>query len=198
VKIAANKLAYDYFTSDNPDPSIKKQYLTLTQIVNRLDIARLIGLGLDENSACNFSLCRFSSMNERTNVKRLNFSIYHRNPDIMTEQMIVWIYEKFFTSISQLFYATMFEVYSDQEMDNFEQSIGDGFSEVFGSVGLAVLRKLNDMPSELIRKVLLGYIEEWESNNFPPVRFGLRSLSSDYSRVVAVAEYLTSIGKVVP
>lgn len=198
LKIASNKLAYDYFVSENPNPQLKKQYLTLAQIVNRLEIARLIGLGVDETSACNFALCRYSSMNERTNVKRLNFSLYHKNPDIFTEQMVVDIYQKLFTSISDLFYATMFETYSDQEMDMFQQSIGDAFSEMYGTIGLAVLDLLRDMPSESIRKVLLGYAEEWQTRSRPPVRFGLRSLSNDYSRITTMVEYLIANNVVIP
>jgi hypothetical protein len=198
LKIASNKLAYDYFVSDNPNPQLKKQYLTLAQIVNRLEIARLIGLGVDETSACNFALCRYSSMSERTNVKRLNFSLYHKNPDIFTEQMVVDIYQKLFTSISDLFYGTMFETYSDQEMDMFQQSIGDAFSEMYGTIGLAVLDLLRDMPSESIRKVLLGYAEEWQTRSRLPVRFGLRSLSNDYNRITTMVEYLIANNVVIP
>lgn len=194
TKLACNKITYDYFTSDNPDSSIKHQYLNMSKTVNRESINKLISIGLDENIASNLSLCRYSSANEKTNIKRLNFAIYHRDPNMMTEQMVVWIYEKLFDRISSLFYATMFEVYPPEQQDEF----GENFMEVYGTVGLAVLIILNNMTTENIRKVLLGYIEEWEFYGKPAVRFSLHSLSGDFARITRVVEYLTSQGKQIP
>lgn len=193
-KLACNKITYDYFTCENPVPDIKKQFLNISKVINRAEINKLITIGLDENTACNLALCRYSSDNERTNVKRLNFAIYYRDPEVMTEQMIVWIYEKMFNRISDLFYATMFEVYSPQEQDAF----GESFMEIYGTVSLAVLTILNNMTSENIRKVLLGYNEEWEFKNRHPVRFSLHNLSEDFSRISRTVEYLDSIAKVIP
>ena len=193
-RLACNKLTYDYFTSDNALPEIKQRYLHISRVVNRPEISKLMSLGIDENTASNLTLCRYSSPNERTNVKRLNFTMYHKDPNVMTEQMIVWIYEKLFDRISQLFYGVMFEVYTPQE----EQDFGDNFMEIYGTVGIAVLDILNNMTSENIRQVLLGYIEEWEFRERPCVRFTLRSLSGDYSHITRVVEYLDSMGKYVP
>lgn len=194
TKIACNKITYDYFTSENPDPIIKQQYLNMSRIVNKDSINKLISVGLDEIIACNLSLCRYSSSNEKTNVKRLNFAIYHRDPNIMSEQMIVWIYEKLFSRVSDLFQATMFEVYSEQQQNDF----GENFMENYGTVGLVILLILNNMTSDNIRKVLIGYSEEWQYLDKPPVRFSLHSLSADYSRIGRVVEYLTGIGKQIP
>ena len=194
TKLACNKITYDYFTSENPDPAIKQQYLNMSRNVNREAINKLMAIGLDENTASNLALCRYSSANEKTNIKRLNFSIYHRDPNIMTEQMVVWIYEKLFDRISDLFQATMLEVYSPQQQEDF----GDNFMEVYGTVGLVVLIILNNMTSDNIRKVLIGYEAEWEYHGRPPVRFSLHTLSNDYSKINRVVEYLTSIGKVIP
>lgn len=194
IQLACNKIAYDYFTSDHPDQSIKKQYLSLSKTVNNKYITKLISLGLDENIATNLSLCRFSSVNESTNVKRLNFAIYNRDPELMNEQIVVWIYEKLFSRISDLFQSTMFEVYNQQQQTDF----GDNFMEVYGTVGLAVLCILNNMTSDNICKVLIGYEEEWIYKGRPPVRFSLHALSNDYSKIGRVVEYLTSTGKQIP
>lgn len=194
AKLACNKITYDYFTSDDPDPLIKQKYLNMSRIVNRESINKLISIGLDENTACNLALCRYSSPNEKTNIKRLNFSIYHRDPNIMNEQMIVWIYEKLFNRISDLFQATMFEVYTEQQQIEF----GENFMEVYGTVGLAVLLILNNMTSDNIRKVLIGYEAEWQFLQRPNVRFSLHTLSNDYSKINRVVEYLTSMGKIIP
>lgn len=194
IRLACNKLAYDYFTSANAVSEIKQKYLNVSRVVNRIEINQLMSLGLDENTACNLALCRYSSPNDRINVKRLNFTLYHKDPNVMNEQMIVWIYEKLFDRISPLFYGTMFEVYSPQE----EQDFGENFMEIYGTVGLACLDILNNMPSDKIKKVLDGYIEDWEFRGRPMVRFSLRSLSADYSRITRVVESIISSGKYVP
>lgn len=194
TKLACNKITYDYFTSENPDRNIKHQYLNMSRVINREVINKLITIGLDENTACNLALARFSSANEKTNVKRLNFAMYYRDPNIMNEQMIVWIYEKLFNRISDLFLATMFETYSRTQQEDF----GDNFMEVYGTVGLAVLIILNNMKSDDIRKVLIGYHEEWKFKGYPSVRFSLRALSEDFSRISQMVEYLNNNGITVP
>ena len=194
IRIACNKITYDYFTSENPNYEIKQKYLDMSKSINREYINKLISIGLDEITACNLALCRYSSSNEKTNIKRLNFAIYHRDPNIMTEQMIVWIYEKLFDRISDLFQATMFEVYSAQQQEDF----GENFMEVYGTVSLVVLIILNNMTSENIRKVLIGYETEWEYRGCPQVRFSLRALSADFSRISRVVEDMIQSGKQIP
>ena len=47
--------------------------------------------------------------------------------------MIVWIYEKLFDQVGELFEQTMFEYYSpEQELD-----LGNDFSEVYSTISLA-------------------------------------------------------------
>lgn len=194
IRLACNKITYDYFTSDNAIPDIKQKYLHVSRLVNRPEIGKLVSLGLDENTASNLAFCRYSSPNERTNVKRLNFVMYNKDPNIMTEQNIVWIYEKLFDQVSHLFYGIMFEVYSTQQANDF----GENFMEIYGTVSLAVLDILNNMTSENMKRVLIGYYEEWEFQGKPPVRFSLRSLSGDYSHISRVVDMLDSMGKRLP
>lgn len=194
VQIAVNKLSYDYFTSENPDSEIKRMYLNMSKAVNLHYINQLVGLGLDENTASNLALCRFSSSNEKTNVKRLNFTIQCKDPIIMTDQMVVWIYEKLFSRIYDLFEATMFEVYTAQQQKDF----GDDFMEIYGTVGLAVLIILNNMTSENIRKVLLAYSTSWEYSKYPMTRYSLHNLSGDYSRISRIVDIMTAEGYKIP
>lgn len=194
TQLACNKITYDYFTSDNAVYNIKQQFLNMSKVVNREAISKLIAIGLPDEIATNLALCRYSSPNEKTNVKRLNFAMYHRDPNLMNEQMVIWIYEKLFSRISDLFMATMFEVYTPQQQEDF----GDNFMEVYGTVGLAVLIILNNMTSDNIRKVLIGYESDWEYLGRPPVRFSLHALSEDYAKIGRVVEYLMSLGKHIP
>ena len=194
TRLACNTMTYDYFTSDKTVPELKQRYLHISRVVNQSEINKLIGLGIDENTACNLALCRYSSTNERTNIKRLNFVMYHKDPNMMTEQNIVWIYEKLFDQLSQLFYGIMFEVYTPQE----EQDFGENFMEVYGTVSLAILDMLNNMTSENMKKVLIGYYQDWMFLGKPPVRFSLRTLSGDYSHITRVVENLDSTGRYLP
>lgn len=189
ASFSCNKIAYDYFTSDNPDPNIKAVCLKLSRTVNRQTIQDLTSIGLPEDIAANLAFCRYSSVNEQTNVKRLNFVIYNKDPDIMTEQMIVWIYEKLFTRISDLFQGTMFDTTAYED---------DNFMEVYGTVGLAVLLILNNMPKDKIKKVLMLYNNAWEYAERPRVRFSLHALSGDYARIRDVVQSLEFEGIVIP
>ena len=193
TKLAINRITYDYFTSDNPEREIKEIYLNASKVVNKDAITKLMTIGLDPNVACNLALCRYSSSNEKTNVKRLNFAIYHRY-EIMTEQIIIYIYEKLFDNFSDLFQATMLEVYSKEQQNDF----GENFMEVYGLVSLAILVFLNNMTSENIRKVLIRYEEELKLLSYPPVRFSLRALSNDYSRVLSMVDKLNMSGHYIP
>lgn len=194
-RLALNKLAYDYFTSDDSVYQIKQKYLSISRVVNKSEINKLLGLGfLDENTAANLVLSRYSSTNEKTNVKRLNFVLYYKDPNIMTEQNVVWIYEKLFDRITDLFNATMFEAYSKQE----EADFGESFMENYSTVTSVVLDFLNNMTSENITKILRGYYEDWMFRNKPPIRCSLRSLCADYSRISNVVKYLDSIDIYIP
>lgn len=194
TRTACNKITYDYLTCPDSDNYIKDQYIMMSKVINSDVIGALRSIGLDDNTADILALCRYSSFNEKTNVKRLNFAMYQKPVQIMTEQMIVWIYEKLFTRISDLFYATMFEVYSPEQEDIF----GENFMEIYGTVGLAVLLILNNMTSINIRKVLVGYSDEWQLSRRPKTRFSLHSLSGDYSRILNVVDSLTSEGYIIP
>lgn len=194
IKTACNKLAYDYFTFEGNDERLRPLYMAIVKVVDQKDIMNLMALGLDELTACNLAFCRYGSSREQTNVKRLNFSICFRDAELMREQMIVWIYEKLFDNITDLFEGTMFEVYSSEEFDDF----GNNFTEVYGAIGLAVLTILNNMTTDQIRKVLISYQADWRYHTCPPVRFSLRTLSNDYSRIVRVVEMLAADNVFVP
>ena len=185
LRQACNNLAYDYFTCDNPNPTIKQKYLEISRVANKADINKLMCLGIPESIASNLALCRFSSSSEEVNAKRLNFALYFQNPDFMTEQMIVWIYEKLFDKIKTLFIATMLETYSKNEMEGF----GNNFIEIYGRVSNAILIIVNNMESEGIKRVLCAYYEAQKIAKCP-VRFSLRCLSNDYARILRVVRIL--------
>lgn len=194
-QLCANKICYDYFTSEVNDPVIRQIVFDMSKAVNRNEIQQLMAIGLDIDTASNLALCRHSSMNEVINIKRLNFVICSKDPDIMTEQMIVWIYEKLFDSISDLFNTTMLEPYyvPTDEIDN-----GSEFMEIFSTISLAILTIVNNMTLQQIHQVISGYVTKWNDAKKPHVRVSLHSLSADFGRIQTIVENLESQGIVVP
>ena len=186
VRVAVNKICYDYHTANpNEDhPTI----INLAKIVNREMIDRMIGKcdGMSENLAANLALCRYSNMNEKINIRRLNFVMCTKDIEILTVQNIVYIYEILFDRVGDLFKETMWEYYSpEQEIDN-----GSDFGEIYSTISLALLTIVNNMTLQNIETLIRGYVSDWEYVGRPPVRFSLISISGDYARVQMIVEKL--------
>lgn len=194
VRIVTNYICYDFLTLRTNMEKTKRKLLSMSKLVNHREIQSLRGLGLTESVACNLALGRFSSIKEEVNIRRLNFIICHKDVMVMTEQMIVWIYEKLFDRVGLLFCETMFEYYSpEQSVD-----LGGDFMEIYSTISLAILDIVNNMTTPEINLILRQYLDKWVYLGRPPTRFSLISLSNDYARINAVVEELTRKGEYVP
>lgn len=193
-RLCCNKLAYDYLTLGDSDLYTKQKLLGLSMRVNSSITMRLTGLGLDNTTAGNLALSRYSSSNEIVNVKRLNFTICNLDSNIMTEQMIINIYEIMFDRITPLFEGAMFETYDE----DCEEVFGENFMANYSTISLAVLTILNNMPISDIKHVISTYIKNWNVKQKPSVRFSLRSLSGDFSRIKFAVEELIISNTFVP
>ena len=184
-KILCNKIVYDYLTStDRKDEYTKTLMYSLARIVNKSVIPTLIGRGLNEDLASYLALARYSSQKENVNIKRLNFIIITSPEEIMTEQMIVYIYESLFNNITLLFETTMFDTCVD--------NIGtDSCGEIYSRISLALLDLLENMPIESIRKVLISYSGDYKMLHHGEItRFSMHSISGDYPRINSVVGML--------
>jgi hypothetical protein len=193
----ANKLTYDYSLLDNYVVETYETFRGISDYVSDFCIRKLMSIGLDRETACSLAVARYASVHESTNVQRLNFEMGKYYVELMTEQMIVWIYEQLFDKISDLFISSMLEVYTDQELD----TISHDFRDIYGNISLAILDILNNMPAISIRQVILKYIdayEEWNKVHHDLPRFSINRLSYDYERILNVVERLEREGYVMP
>lgn len=188
TKLFCNKLAYDYITNSTDDnEKINSLFFSLSKSVNRSIIPILLGIGLDDDLSAYIALAFNSSQKDFVNIKRLNLILMKSSPSIMTEQRIVWIYEKLFKSFTSLFEGTMFDVYD-------QTKISEDMDLIYSTCNLAILDILNSMESNDIRKILISYAGDYEIlyNSITSVRFSMHTLSNDYYRINNVINALAS------
>lgn len=185
--IYCNKISYDYLTNCNVDSDeyLKSLFYNMSKVVNKNILPGLLGLGLNEDFSSYLALCRFSSTKEEVNIRRVNHLLISSDHNIIDEQMIIYIYEKLFTSMTQLFKHTMFDIYTPEEL----QGMGRGAGDIYSNISLAVIDILNVMTSEDIYHVLLSYAKDYNVSGDTDVRFSIRSLAiCDYGRILNVVD----------
>lgn len=195
--LLANKLSYEYGMVSH-DKTILAKFKDISNLVNAATIQRLTQLGLSVDIASELAICRYSSRTELVNVQRLNLGMCKTcSSDVFTEQMIVWVYEQLFDRISELFIASMFEIYLDKEFNEYSED----FRDIYGNISLAILTILNNMPSTSIQQIIQKYIDRYnpwfEMHKVLP-RFSLRSLSTDYERVATIVDKMIKEGYDIP
>ena len=154
---------------------------------NRKMVDIISGLGLDENAALWIVVNRYSSTDERQNIRRMVRAMQHVNPSVMTEQMVVDIFAKTFNDqFGNLFISVM--------TDRFDSFESKEESYVYSTVSNAILDILNTMDEEEIKDILMDY--EYELRNSGVTgRFSLKSINSgDYRLICEKIDELESMG----
>lgn len=200
--ITINRVIYDYLHSNlQINDNYKKDLLfDLARVNNRPFLNSLYAIGLNDDIAVNLCMNRYSTDDEVLATKRLNHILETYDLKFMTEQMIVYIYERLFKRITPLFMGIMF----DNNIAEYKALSNDA-KEITGRESLAVLTLLENMPLVSIREVLTTYSKQYSNmyqycinanmNTKLICRFSLKSISVvDYPRIINSIDILNKEG----
>ena len=171
-------MCFDYLMLDDCDKDFAAALLSLSKTTNRDKIPSLCVIPLPENIATLLALARYSSDKDIVNVRRLNSVIMSQPVTTMTEQMIVDIYLALFERVLPLFIGVMLDVISPQMLN-------ENTSEIYGTISLAILDIMNELPIADIKRGLTIFSEtkRIQYSNYP-LRFNIESFApDDYPRI---------------
>jgi len=165
--------------------------------VNKKEIKQLMAYGLDRISAHIIVCSRYSSIIERINILRMNFYICTFSSIDITEQMIVWIYETLFESVTTFFITTLLEFPTITYNWNTRSELLE-FEEIRSRVYNVVLLFVDNLPYNDIRSILTSYSREWMALKCPKTAISLNHLSSEYSRIRNIVSEINANGNFIP
>lgn len=185
-RLNCNRLIYDYMLYKNNNKNNLMVLYNLGRMINSNDISILLALGLPETVAVDLAISRSSTDRDIVAMKRVNLIIMNSSIDIMTEQMIVNIYEKLFNNLTPMFEGIMMDVWSDDDFNDQDQE------EIYGRITLAILDILNNAPFQYISSVISSYAQD-HNYIYPndPVRINLRAIAvCDYKRIIDAVDWV--------
>lgn len=188
--VRLNTMCYHYITipKDKQNYRVVSRMMEVSNIINRHNLPRLLGLGLSSNLASILLIARYSDIDLNVCVKRVNFIIITQPKELMSERMIEEILKILYNVLDDLvriFPPIMMDILPDYDENNPNTLwITDDIQEVNSTLNLALLNILDNLPTQTIRSVLLNYTEAMNMvyKNYQ-VRFSLRCLSEDYYRI---------------
>lgn len=199
--VNCNTLCYDCLVlpREMKNHNIESRLVKLSSYVNRFYLPKLLGLGLSENLASMLLIARFSSVDIDVCVKRVNFIIINQPKKLMTEKMIEDIFKCLYDVMNEFrFIFTPFMCDVLPEYDEVNENtwwITDDITEVNSVMNLSILNILDNLPSIIIRNVLVDYTNNIEYYN-TPYRFSLQTISDDYYRIKNIIYELQSIDNI--
>ncbi len=192
------KIAYDYFSIADDDPSqikdneVLELLFKMAEIVNFNIIIQLSTI-MGMEAAKFICLSRYSSFKQEECISRLNECIINFGVEYQFSiKNIVYIYSRFFAfDFSSLFIHSMV-LYKDTLTMSSAQEF------VYNNISYALLLILNSLTSQDIYKTLKRYGCYLTLMNNPIIRFSMKSLSNDFNRVSNVIQQLSDEGIVIP
>ena len=188
--IRINTMCYHYITlpKDKQDYRVLDRMMQLSNIVNKLNIPRLLGLGLSSNLASILLIARYSDIDLNVCVKRVDFIIITQPKELMSEKMIEEIFKILYNVMDdfhRIFPYIMMDTLPEYDENNPNTFwVTDDIQEVNSTLNLAILNIIDNLPSQTIRGIILNYSEAMSMiYKNQTVRFSLRNLSEDYYRI---------------
>jgi hypothetical protein len=188
--VHCNKFIYDYIVYADQDQYVRKLLFMLGEAVNKSNTRRLLGCGLDEELAIFLAVAHKSTFKEEVNIKRLNFTLATSNPESMSVQKVIDVYEALFSRIGSLFISTMFDITIATTEDAW---ITKEVLEANNNITLANLYILESMEPIEITRVLLSYAEEFKMvhrYDYKSVRQSLHNLPSNFVKTPVIVKQL--------
>lgn len=154
--------------------------------LNRDTVNKIVTKDLVESNALWIVINRYSSTDERRNIRRAVRAMQHIDRNIMDEDMIVKIFSKLFQDqLTNLFCAIMTDRFD--EFDDYNESI------VYSSVNIAILKILNTMDYDEIKDILILYARELNESGIKG-RFSLDTISpDDYGKIVEAKDEIEKV-----
>jgi hypothetical protein len=155
--------------------------------LNREYVNKLLDIGLSEYEAIWITTNRFSSTDERRNIRRTVRTIQHLSQDYMTEEIIVKIFDIFFgDQMTALFCAVMTDKFDTFDNKNEEY--------MYSTVSNALLSILTTMDVDDIKDILKEYIDELNKTGASG-RFSLNTINPvDYKNITNAISELENMG----
>lgn len=154
---------------------------------NKDYISKLVKIGLRESEALWLTVNRFSSTDERRNIRRMVRAMQHMSQDFMTEEMVVKIFGTCFSDqMTSLFCAVMTDTFDSFDDLNEEY--------VYSTISNALLDILTSMAVDDIKDILKEYLDELNRSGTTG-RFSLNSINpNDYKNIVEAINELEIMG----
>lgn len=155
--------------------------------LNKEKVSNLTNSGLDERLSVWLVVNRYSSTDERRNIRRIVRAMQHMSYTIMTEKMITDIFSIMFADqFTNLFVAIM--------TDRFDEFDSEEEKYIYSTVSNTLLNILNTMDIDDIKDIISEYESELIESGVSG-RFSLKSINSgDYNNICLVVNELESMG----
>lgn len=189
IVIKCNNVCYDYLSlNTQKDPEVVSRMIKIGNIVNKVNLPRLLGLGLRPDVASLINISRYSSLNLDVCVKRVNHILITQPKAVMNFEMITEIFKIIYSERNiwmRVFQYFMFDVIPEyNEYDINARWVTEEVEEINSIINIVILDILNYESFEVIRGALINYASVYNMMKYnKPIRFTMKRLSDDYSRI---------------
>ena len=196
IIIKINNICYDYISlKSEKDMAVLNRMISIGNIINRANLPRLLGLGLNSDLASILLIARFSSFELDIVIRRVNLIIITQPKTLMNYDMILQIFKILYGDYKLwgvIFQYFMFDTIPEYNENNINSLwVSEEVEEINSIINLVILQILNETPTPVITQALINYAEYYAmTGRIKPIRFSMRRLSGDYGRIISVIEYL--------